>query len=486
MESIAIDRKATWAKRWFFMRRGIRSAIEKMRNKNSNLTDQRNIIEILEHSLKFSDTLFTFFFEGYYGDDPVDFYQHEFVHEELKATLDRLKNQHNFFSEEGLPAEIAFDLLLTRVSNDFFPLYHAFNFHDEADPLSDWRPQFHLAASLAKRSNKILQAIGTLGEQFNDISVHIYCSDKIKIRVVPYANAMLIGFPISSYMFTVDDSFNLSSDYLALSHETGHYVYNFGYVSNPKSTGQQLPLRAEEFFLQGVYEKFEGEERLWLSGWLEEIFADTYGIMVDGPVAAVGFQQMLIDNHYDEIDMFDTDHPIAGLRPLIQANVLDSIADHQEGQMAKTIYQIAENLRQLWRRSLQNNWQNRGHSHPEEMNFNFGRAGNMQGSDILNKIKIVTQFIVENLIIAGFNVEGSAWQSIQNVELSDPETTINNLYTEYEKAGYQYFNDDRDSSALKLEIPLLPHIRNANSVDELVKLLLIKGWGDEGGENDAI
>ncbi|HSD83056.1 MAG TPA: hypothetical protein VLG46_04330, partial [Anaerolineae bacterium] len=89
------------------------------------------------------------------------------------------------------------------------------------------------------------------------------------IRVIPYAPVALVGIPYSCQQ--------LDRDLLAIPHEVGHYVFSHG------EYGQQ-PLRKhlKAQLAELVSDRQNGYYQIVLN-WLEETFADVYGVAVSGP-----------------------------------------------------------------------------------------------------------------------------------------------------------------------------------------------------------
>lgn len=83
--------------------------------------------------------------------------------------------------------------------------------------------------------------------------------------------------------------------------------------------------------------------RIWHS-WLEEIFADVFGIFLLGPAYAHSLILILLANN-DKVDLFfnDDDHPISFLRPLMQVEALQELASYH-GLCKHTFLQTESSL----------------------------------------------------------------------------------------------------------------------------------------------
>jgi hypothetical protein len=135
----------------------------------------------------------------------------------------------------------------------------------------------------------------------SDTAVLTYSQKSADIRVIPYAPVALIGIP--------ETCTHVNWDLLAIPHEAGHYVFRHG--RHPD--GESLVSRSR---------RAVAAEPRWLKKWLEEIFADVYGCLVAGPVLALDFQDLLLDNALDYFLRDDGEHPVDFLRPYIHTHVL--------------------------------------------------------------------------------------------------------------------------------------------------------------------
>ncbi len=126
------------------------------------------------------------------------------------------------------------------------------------------------------------------------------------IRVVPYAPVALIGIPYSSQQ--------LDRDFLATPHEVGHYVFGHG-MYNGKLLRKHL---VEQ--LDRIVPQQPDHDRLL--HWLEEIFADVYGVCVAGPVMALDFQDLQLHTGRQQFITDDKDHPTPIMRPNLHLQVL--------------------------------------------------------------------------------------------------------------------------------------------------------------------
>lgn len=140
------------------------------------------------------------------------------------------------------------------------------------------------------------------------------------IRMIPYADVALVGIPL-----TAAQPGN-RRDLLVLPHELGHYVYWHGQF-------QGLPLRNRlRDLIQG--------EAFFLRRWIEEIFADVFGLLISHePAVLPAALSMLRDNapSYDATN--HQTHPLDTVRLDIYLSVL---------QLLGVKFQADEDLDDIW------------------------------------------------------------------------------------------------------------------------------------------
>ncbi len=128
------------------------------------------------------------------------------------------------------------------------------------------------------------------------------------IRVVPYANTALIGVPQTAIC--------KPRDLLAIPHEIGHYVYWHGLIKTSSDMESEPKTELVSMYLEKNIPDVRYD---WAERWLEEIFADIYGSMVAGPVLALSFQELHLQQSQSAFFEDDGDHPPPILRPNIYA-----------------------------------------------------------------------------------------------------------------------------------------------------------------------
>jgi len=189
------------------------------------------------------------------------------------------------------PADFAFNTTLNQVFYDLDVLQDAVAGRNGPDGQT-LATADHLAQAALDRA---IEA-GFLQET----AVLTYFNKSAKIRVIPYAPLALVAVPHTAARVT--------RDFLAIPHEVGHYVFRHGQL--------------ESYRLLSWLRRDAAGEPNWLKRWLEEIFADVYGALIGGPVMALNFQDLLLDNSRERFLRDDGVHPVAGLRPYIYTQVL--------------------------------------------------------------------------------------------------------------------------------------------------------------------
>ncbi len=122
---------------------------------------------------------------------------------------------------------------------------------------------------------------------------------------IPYADIALIAIPFTCMM---EDN---HLDYLAIPHEVGHYVYRH-LLDVVKD---ELKRKATSFDIAERY-------RSWIRTVFEELCADIYGCLIAGPVLAMDFEQLSLQNSQENFRSGDDVHPNAAIRPLLYCQIL--------------------------------------------------------------------------------------------------------------------------------------------------------------------
>jgi hypothetical protein len=149
-----------------------------------------------------------------------------------------------------------------------------------------------------------------------------YVTDSVTVRVMPYARVGLIGIP---YMHLKHPRGKW-----AIAHEVGHSRYwspfsvggteleSFGYKVSPNET---MMLNVRELY-------FPFSSTASVSSWSEELFADTYAVLVGGTLAIPTAMDVAIEHSaakFSKLD-FEDPHPTPLIRPLLMIKALTEMS----------------------------------------------------------------------------------------------------------------------------------------------------------------
>ncbi|MBV7333022.1 hypothetical protein KFU94_33295, partial [Chloroflexi bacterium TSY] len=222
-----------------------------------------------------------------------------------------------------------------------------------------------------------LRGAVTANEIPDDLYVVTYFQEKISIRLTPYADICFIGLPFAT---TPSAEGGPSTDYLAIPHEIGHFIY----AHNNFAIRYQI--------VEILAEKSINIHLDWRARWLEELFADIYGCLIAGPIQVLGFQELLSDNAPIHSQAYEGEHAIDELRPLIQSNVLRKIR-YQKGMGAPVYPKAPDVLDAHWRSVVGKNVLHKRYVLPDS----DGYLNSMTGQSILDKIDPVIDAILQVL-----------------------------------------------------------------------------------------
>jgi hypothetical protein len=150
---------------------------------------------------------------------------------------------------------------------------------------------------------------------------------------IPYASVALIAIPFTC----VSD--NNPSDFLAIPHEAGHYVYRRLQSDDKNRLRQQIA----KVVMPDDY-------RGWVNAILQEMCADIYGCLIGGPVMALDFQSLSQENSEADFLTSDGEHPNAAIRPFIYCQVLGS--ESTRPLIQGDWHSLAADLSQHWSQVL--------------------------------------------------------------------------------------------------------------------------------------
>ncbi len=146
-------------------------------------------------------------------------------------------------------------------------------------------------------------------------TVLTYLQKSPAVRVVPYANAVLIGLPLTCL--------GEPRDYLAIAHEVGHAVYWRRTVNHANDPVNRDILTATDKISSGY--------RLWQ----EELFADVFGALCAGAIIGLDFQDLALEHALNQFLNEQDDHATPILRPYIYTKVL---AARGQGALAQKLH----------------------------------------------------------------------------------------------------------------------------------------------------
>jgi hypothetical protein len=409
--------------------------------------DMDNLRELAECLVEFAEKQFGFFYDGFVGSD-----------------LDEGRPKHKDFllnHSREFPPEYVFRVTLDQVAEDLEVIRRA----------ADQRRSEIVAQSLKKADKLVWSALkpvvgpGKLvddeeppetpkpvtDEKLPKTTVLSYFQKSASIRVVPYAPVALIGIPFAAA--------SVPRDYLAIPHEVGHYVYRHGKVringelkSIPQVLGRRLLEQVERN--QDKERAILGKE-LWnqlnpeydpdnpkldppvpspryVRRWKEEIFADVYGCLVGGPIAALSFRDLMLQSSryaviqtpaeylYGQFTEDDGVHPVPVLRPYVYTMTLRVIDGLQHGNL----WQWADVLDKQWQAFPQVQ---------EDTEFRTRYAGPapqyISVAKTLMEVYRVVNEVLNLLPIDDF--AKSRWSGLE-----DPEK-VDTLYKQFEETGVE-------------------------------------------------
>ncbi len=172
------------------------------------------------------------------------------------------------------------------------------------------------------------------------LAVITYFSPKTHIHHLPYTNqCVIVGInydrisPSDAVTQTTTNDSLASFELLAIPHEVGHYIYRYGQIAD-------VPCHhlSEQFRNTPYYH------------WCEELFADTYGCIIAGPLSALSMQAFLESDDKKQAWREDEEHPTPILRPYILAEMLRVLGELDPVYKFST---VADYLDQRWSERLQ-------------------------------------------------------------------------------------------------------------------------------------
>ncbi len=285
--------KSHWDSRSTGLNKSLRKLNAKRRKSVKNLED------LVSYLTRYQDKLYSFFLSGF-----SNFFEQEEEHIRL-------------IPSDKYPPEYVLQKILSQASFDLALLQRAVSLRrDEefGEKLDEFDKYAELAVLFAK-------------DLIDPIKPFVYFQQDTSVRIMPYANALLIGVPYSAMSHY--------PDLLSIPHEVGHHVFQKG------------KLKSEPIDL--ILKKYFTNRPLWIQNWLEEIFADLYGFLVAGPIVALSAQDIMLDNLPQDLLEDDGIHPVGTLRPFVYIKILELIKTEQVGKEKQGEYQgLIDALEDRW------------------------------------------------------------------------------------------------------------------------------------------
>jgi hypothetical protein len=222
-----------------------------------------------------------------------------------------------------MPPLIVSQLALEKIQHEWLSLYPLFEQHNIAIETEYVKPPFEATDVIADsciemsgvdlESDKRAKCVTVFEKMFD---IHLYYSTN-PIFKKKYQRVPTIAIP----KFT----WNHPWLWMGIAHEIGHHIWD--YYNLGEKIVQNLVI--EQLFSS---EAMSNRKHLILfSQWLEEIFADIYGVLILGPAyvnSLMAWLTVRIRIDGETLLEDDQDHPPPILRPLIQIEVLKKLREH--------------------------------------------------------------------------------------------------------------------------------------------------------------
>ena len=310
----------------------------------------------------------------------------------------------------------------------------------------------------------------------NDLVMITYLSERTHIHLMPYTKQfILIGVsydrvPPAASIFDGKEFIgkNLYAfELMAIPHEVGHYVYHHG-----KLNGKTFSEMSEKFEDNPYYR------------WSEELFADVYGCIVAGPLAAISMQALLMSIDRDRAWKDDEEHPTPVLRVFIFAEILRILAKIKIKGKPYQFPMVADKLDQDWAEILKL-WGydplNQSEGRPTRVYMHDNSALHL---DTIVNVKRVMKAIRPMIEEFATRLLGVAYPrknvEKQNIPWSRYDTTTTGLYNvEMHRMVNLNFAREEFPSQFLLNIQVAEALSNLSHPNESLQQYL-KEWGDSG------
>lgn len=202
------------------------------------------------------------------------------------------------------------------------------------------------AQRLLQRANAVVRGMPIL-----------YFDKVFQITRHPYQTYPLLGLSLDRFEFDGDSS---------LAHELGHHVFwNNGELNEYAARLDAIDERIARIILvkkfpdvdfanplvtqRAIRSRFD-QYSAWV-GWIEETFADVFGVLMTGPRFAKSGQDMLIRERLAQprdLLVSDGEHPVPGLRPFIAIEVLRYVAKLNNDPFGQALTALVNQLEKRW------------------------------------------------------------------------------------------------------------------------------------------
>lgn len=282
-----------WEKRWQALNEAINTYADWLQPHVSSSPRAKRLYCLVKRLQAFAEGHFYYFYDGFRGNCNY-----------------KLKEVREY------PPEHVFSVILDQIADDLEVIQRAAV--QVISGTEDMVSALETADKLARQA--LIPAMNRGWFEFEKAPTIItYFQKSAAIRVIPYDDdaIALIAVPWTSL--------GVPRDFLATPHEVGHHLFWNGKVG-------KTPIRA-------MIRNLLGKEPEWVRPWTEEIFADVYGCLVAGPLIALDFQDLQMEESTENFLQDDGEHPAPLVRPYIYTNVLEE---------RKKLNDWAERLKERW------------------------------------------------------------------------------------------------------------------------------------------
>lgn len=336
MESVPNESIQAWADRWkaldFMFQQSIRR-VERLRryikNLRGDLADKRSDLLIQARVDELEDLIarlrafgrehFYFFYRGFLQDAGYRFEQ----------TAQLAGTAFDHMAADYSPAPYVLKFILEQITFDLFTIDQvteqrfmavATGRHDgpstgDFDELT-MRGVTRLVDDLAVKALMMMQdstMVDTKGVDIAELKALTYYRMAAHARIIPYANLLIIGLPLTSLRLMID--------LLAIPHEIGHYFYWNGIWTETGIGPATKPEKATPFRV-GLQKHLQAKGLPASHPWLEEIVADCIGCLIGGPITAWSIQEILKGFVGAPFLSDNGTHPTPAIRPYLYSHML--------------------------------------------------------------------------------------------------------------------------------------------------------------------